>query len=177
MKKSIKFILAFVLLGQFSNAQSIKFGVKGGANFSNVSIQGVNSGNLTSYHFGAILEIKTPFIGIQPEILYSSQGATVSGFSDVKLDYVAVPIVLKYYITKLSLEVGPQFSFLVNDNLVKTAGSADVKKSDVGILGGVGLNLIGGLFTQARYVVGLTENSGAGLGKNNVFQLSVGYKF
>ncbi len=175
MKKSIQFLFAIFLTCQLANAQSIKLGVKAGANYSNLNSD-FNESGLTSYHFGAVLEFKTPIIGIQPELIYSSQGAKVKGLNDVKLDYIAVPIVLKFYITKLSLEVGPQFSYLVNENL-SSQTVTDINKTDIGVLGGVGLKLVGGLFTQARYVVGVTDNLNTGGGKNNVFQLSMGYNF
>ena len=175
MKKSIVFLFAISVFSQFSTAQKIKFGIKAGANYSTIT-DNPDSSNLTSFHAGAILELKTPIIGIQPEILYSSQGTKINGQEDLKLNYIAVPIVLKYYITKLSFEVGPQFSYLVSKNL-PTGYSAAVKDSDIGVLGGVGLNIIGGLFAQARYVVGLSKNTNADTGKNNVFQLSMGYKF
>jgi hypothetical protein len=176
MKKSLQFLFAVLLFGQVSVAQGINFGIKGGANYSTFSVNGVSSSNLTSFHAGAIMEIKTPIIGIQPEILYSSQGTKISGGDDLKLDYISIPIVLKYYITKLSFEVGPQFSYLVSDNLPSGSG-LEIKNSDIGVLGGVGLNIFGGLFAQARYVVGVSKNTNFDGGRNNVFQLSVGYKF
>ena len=176
MKKSIQIFFVILLFSQFSNAQSIKFGVKAGANYANLSMLSGDSSGLTSYHFGAVLEIKTPIIGIQPELIYSSQGTRVAGLNDIKLDYIAVPIVFKFYITKLSLEVGPQFSYLVSENL-STQTFTDIKRTDVGVLGGVGLTLVGGLFTQARYVFGVSDNLNTGGGRNNVFQLSVGYNF
>jgi hypothetical protein len=175
MKKSIVLLFAISLFSQLSIAQKIKFGIKAGANYSTIS-DNPNSSNLTSFHAGAILELKTPIIGIQPEILYSSQGVRISGQEDLKLNYIAVPIVLKYYITKLSIEVGPQFSYLVSKSLPKASDTA-IKNSDIGVLGGVGLNIVGGLFAQARYVVGLSNNTNSDGGKNNVFQLSMGYKF
>lgn len=175
MKKSFLFILGIVLCGQLATAQSISYGVKAGANFATLS-GGINTGNITSYHAGAVLEVKLPFFGIQPELLYSSVGATVNGTDDIRLDYISVPVVLKFYVTKLSFEVGPQFSYLVNDNLNSTSGF-EIKNSDIGVLGGLGLNIAGGVFAQARYVVGVSNNSNFGGARNNVFQLSMGYKF
>ena len=176
MKNSVVFLLAIALFSQVSKAQNIKFGFKGGANYSTFSVNGVDTNNLTSFHAGAILEIKTPIIGIQPEILYSSQGTNVSGGDNLKLDYISIPVVVKFYVTKLSFEVGPQFSYLINDNIQSGSG-LEVKNSDIGVLGGVGLDIIGGIFAQARYVVGLSNNTNFDGGKNNVFQLSLGYKF
>ena len=174
MKKSILSLFAVVLFSQFSVGQNIKFGFKGGANYSTFNVNGVDSSTLTSYHVGAILEFKTPIIGFQPELLYSSQGAVFAG-NDVKLNYISVPLVVKFYVTKLSFDLGPQFSYLVSDN-IQNGSSFGVKNSDIGVLGGVSVDIIGGLFAQARYVVGLSNNSNFGGGKNNVFQLSVGYK-
>ena len=128
MKNSIKLLFLGLFMCYFSNAQSIKFGIKAGANYSNLSVQSGSSSSLASYHFGAVLEFKTPIIGIQPELIYSSQGTKVSGLNDIKLDYIAVPIVFKFYFTKLSLEVGPQFSYLINENF-STQTLTDIKKN------------------------------------------------
>jgi hypothetical protein len=174
MKKSIMFLFAIALCSQFSMGQGIKFGVKAGANYSSFTAHSIDSSSLTSFHVGAIMEIKTPIIGIQPELIYSSQGAKISGAADFNLNYIAIPIVLKYYLTKLSFEVGPQFSYLISEN---APPNFEIKNSDIGVLGGVGLDIVGGLFAQARYVVGVSNNTNVHGGRNNVFQLSAGYKF
>ena len=57
-------------------------------------------------------------LSIQPELLYTRQGSEVENTLKIKIDYLAIPILVKYYFSeKLSLEAGPQMSFLVNDKI------------------------------------------------------------
>lgn len=172
------FVLVICLIGTMAaEAQSVKFGIKGGANFAKLEGDNIESEMITSYHFGVATEIKAlPMLAIQAEALYSSQGAKVEGSDDIKLDYVSVPVLAKFYVVPsiLSLEAGPQFSFLVNDNLDETI---EAKSFDMAIAGGLGVNIIKSLTVQARYVVGLTETVKDSEAKNSIIQLSAIYYF
>lgn len=188
MKKLILCAILLVAGISSSNAQIVKFGVKGGVNFANFNggPDGIDYKNKTGFHAGAVAEIKIlPNFSIQPEAMFSSQGAAsdVDGIDDFNLDYISVPVMAKFYLItdRLSIEAGPQFSFLVNDSSEAfdeaVAGSTDPKSFDFAAAGGLGLNIGGGLFAQARYTIGLTEISKDADVKNAVFQLSVGYMF
>ncbi len=167
-----------------TQAQSlVNFGVKAGPNFASFNGGKIDYSSRTSFHVGLVAEIKAlPSMSIQPEILYSSQGAKVDGIGDFNLDYVSVPVLAKFYIfsDKLTLEAGPQFSFLVDErkaawNDVTTSGENN--SFDFALAGGVGLNITQSFFAQARYTVGLTEASKNADIKNSVFQVSLGYMF
>lgn len=178
MKKSLILIISVVFFSLNAQAQGVKFGVKAGANYANFSGADADGFNgLTSYHVGAILELNVfENFSVQPELLYSSQGAKSDGFDDVKLDYVTVPVLAKFYLVtdKLSLEAGPQFSFLVNDNLDNTV---ETKDFDFAVAGGLGFDFTKNIFAQARYVVGLTDTTKDAEIKNSIIQLSLGFKF
>lgn len=176
--KRILFIslLAFFGIGS-AQAQSIRFGIKAGANFSNIDAEDIETDNMTSWHAGAVLELNVlPNFSIQPEALYSSQGAKVDGPDDFKLDYISVPVLARFYILPdlLSLDAGPQFSFLVNDNLEETF---ETKSFDFAVIGGATVHITDSFFGSARYVIGLTEASEEAKVTNKVIQLSVGYRF
>jgi len=98
-----------------------------------------------------------------------------------KLDYISVPVMLKYYIVNgFSLEAGPQISFNVvaeQDLDGRTEDLDNIKTTDFGAGAGVGYELPMGLFFQARYVLGFSEVFENSKLKNNVFQISAGYKF
>ena len=186
MKKIIFLLTA--LAGTFAmQAQGLDFGIKAGANFANFNGD-VETDGITSFHVGGVVELNlVPMFSIQAEGLFSSQGAeakyseTIAGVvyqgaSDIKLDYISVPVMAKVYILpKVSLMAGPQFSFLVSD-----AGDAfETKSYDLAAAAGAEVKIIAGLFAQARYTVGLnniSEEDTIDI-KNNVFQLSVGYYF
>jgi hypothetical protein len=178
MKKVLVFLLLCIGTSTM-NAQMVQFGLKGGANFSNLEGDGIKGSNYTSFHFGAIVEAKLfENFAIQPELLYSSQGTKVDaeGLKDINYSYVTVPVLAKFYLTEngLSLEAGPQFSFLVDQN-VKDQFEAET--FDFGVVGGLGYNITKNFFASARYVVGLTDASKDAEVTNKVIQLSVGYKF
>jgi len=178
MKKAIG-LLILVMSISTANAQMLKFGLKAGANFSNLEGENISGSTYTSFHFGAIIELKVlENLSIQPEILYSSQGTKVNSdaFDDINYNYITVPVLAKFYLIskKLSFEAGPQFSFLVNEDV---ANQFEGETFDFGVAGGLGLNVTDNIFLQARYIAGLTEASRNADVTNRVIQFSVGYRF
>lgn len=176
------FIAAILLVAGASsmNAQGIDFGVKAGANFAKLDGEGFEGDNLTSFHVGALLEINVfENFSVQPELLYSSQGTKVDGADDFKLDYISVPVLAKFYLIsdKLSLEAGPQFSFLVNDSAPDIIDQYEAESFDFAAVGGLAFDITNNVFVQARYVAGLTDTSKEAKVTNQVIQLSVGLKF
>ena len=190
MKKLILAVVFVFAAATSSNAQVVQFGVKGGANFSsfNGDTGNIDYKNKTGFHVGAMAEIKVlPNFSIQPEALFSSQGAAsdVDGVDDFNLDYISVPVLAKFYLItdRLSIEAGPQFSFLVDDSadvldeFGELADGYKPKSFDFGLAGGLGLKIAGGLSAHARYTIGLTEISKNADAKNAVFQVGLGYLF
>ena len=184
MKKSILVAIMLLSITTVLQAQSIRFGVKGGVNFANQNGDDVpaftDKESITSYHAGLVSEIKLfDSFAIQPELLYSTQGATyknaVEEFKN-ELGYLSIPVLAKIYLSEsLSLELGPQASFLLNDR--KNVDFGDAKTFEFGVVGGLGLNITKNLFIQARYGLGLTEASKEADIKNSTIQLSAGIMF
>ena len=77
----------------------------------------------------------------------------------------------------MNLEFGPQFAFLVSDNVDNDIDNPVPESFDFAITGGLGINITKHIFIQGRYVVGLTEASKDAEVKNRVVQASIGYKF
>ena len=180
MKKLI-LIFTFLIVGLVqSNAQMLKFGIKAGANFASLDGDGVQGlDTYTSFHFGALVELKVfENFSLQPELLYSSQGAKVSeeNVKDINFTYMTVPTLAKFYLIsdKLSIEAGPQFSFLINESVPDQFES---ESFDFAAVGGLGLNITDHFFAQARYVLSLTEASKEAEVKNRVIQVALGYRF
>lgn len=179
MKKAIGLLILLMSVNTM-NAQLVKFGLKAGPNFS--TLEGdddINGSTYTSFHFGAIVELKLlGNLSLQPEVMYSSQGTKIDSdaFDDINYNYITVPVMAKFYILsdRLSLEAGPQFSFLVNEDV---SDQFEGETFDFGVGGGLGLNVTKHFFLQARYVAGLTEASRNADVTNQVIQFSVGYKF
>lgn len=182
MKKSLVIFSILMLSSVLIQAQKVGFGIKAGANFATQKVDDVldvNTKAITDYHVGAYLNLNiTKHFGIRPEVLYSATG---SKWNDVQvdLDYIAIPIMLRVKpISLISLEAGPQFSFLTK---AERSGLGDimdqVKKNDFGLAFGAGLNLPFGLNLGARYIFGFTDVSDVSETsiKNRTFQLSLGW--
>ncbi|MBK0371187.1 porin family protein [Flavobacterium agrisoli] len=182
MKKIILGVLLTVASMTQMQAQLLQIGVKGGVNFANLTGSDIQTDGITSFHAGLVSEIKLlENFSVQPELLYSTQGAKLT--SDVlntefknELGYISIPVLAKFYVAdRLSLEVGPQASFLVSEK-----NDLDIENSetfDFSLVGGLGYKITDGFFVQARYGLGLTDVAPDADVKNSVFQLSAGFMF
>ncbi|MBA3985606.1 MAG: PorT family protein [Flavobacteriales bacterium] len=206
--KKVFFSIGLGLLSFFSmQAQEARFGLKGGVNLANIVGDLENTDTRTSFHVGGVAEIPLAqdfFFG--PEILYSSQGTksnetevvigeTFTSDITLKLDYITVPLMFKYYVAdNFSLDLGPQVGFLIsakqefetNSAGVISSGTLDVKDSasgfDYGLNIGLGYRLQNGLFFQGRYNIGLANiydspNDDDAKAQNSVIQVSLGFMF
>jgi len=197
MKKLMLTIIVLSIVGVSVNAQSgFRLGIKAGANLNQISGQTFKDGYDLSYHLGGFAEIDfNNRWGIQPEVLWSQSKTTrSSGFSSVyqgvlnpngdqqiKLDYLAIPILLRYNVGKvLTLNAGPQFGILINqnDNLLVNGQSA-FKKGDFAMVLGAQLNFnIVRLY--GRYNIGLqniNDIDNKEKWTNQQIQLGVGLRF
>lgn len=173
------FVAAIVLfMGTTVFSQSIDLGIKAGANFSSITDASQLS-NKTGFQAGIFGGIKfSDKIGIQADILYSQQGAKFDG-GEFDLTYVNVPVVLKYYLIQgLNLQAGPQFGFVVDDNVKEVFSNlAKAEKSDVSGVVGAGYDFPFGIRADARYNFGLTDVVDGSKNKNSVISLALGYSF
>ena len=114
-----------------------------------------------------------------------SNSLVVDSIAFNDLNYVNVPVVLKYYLFQgLNVQAGPQFGFILDDDIyVDTFGTnsieANAEKSDVSGVVGAGYDFPFGIRIDARYNFGLTEVSKTENfeGKNSVFSIALGYSF
>ncbi|MFV5689106.1 porin family protein [Flavobacterium sp. ZT3R25] len=187
MKKTILVAALLLAISNNMQAQLVKFGIKAGVNYANQTGTNVtvNSGNynkdaITSYHAGLVAEIKLlDSFSIQPELLYSTQGATykyaATEFKN-ELGYLSIPVLAKINLNKVvSLELGPQASFLLSER--NDFDVEDANTFDFAVVGGLGFNITNHFFLQARYGLGLTDASKDAEVKNSVVQVSAGFKF
>lgn len=192
MRKLLLTLLSFTVIGITANAQGgFRLGVKAGANMNKISGQSFKDGYDLSYHVGAFAEIDiTKTIGIQPEVLWnqtttkranSFDAIYASLPQDVKLQYLAIPVLLRINVTNLlTLNAGPQFGILMNkdDNLI-TNGQAAFKSGDFSLVAGAQLNLTA-LRIYGRYNIGLqnvNDVANQEKWKNQQIQLGVGLRF
>lgn len=167
MKKLMIAVIAiFMTTSVFS--QGVDLGVKLGANFTTLS-DAVGVKNKTGLHAGVFGAVKFSNVAIQAELLYSQQGG-----KSFDLDYINVPVFLKYYLVQgLNLQIGPQFGFLVHDKI----SNAELNKSDISGLLGLGYDFPLGIRLEGRYILGFNDVAKGGDSKNSVFSLALGYSF
>lgn len=202
MKNAVVFIVVCVL-SVSTYAQNVSFGAKAGVNFASLNGDDVDDlDGLTGLHIGGVVDISfSELLSLQPELLFSMQGAKYEYSDDVvseeetyKLNYLNVPVLLKVKVDGFSFELGPQVGFLLSaneeyeysDSFGSSSGDEDIKEFikgvDVGGAFGVSYQLPMGLFFSGRYVLGFTSIDDTDQGddadiKNGVIQLSAGWMF
>jgi len=184
--------------------EKLTFGVKAGANLSNVyDSQGEQFNADPKLGLAAGVFVALPlgkYFGIQPEILFSQKGYKGSGSilgSDYSFsytsNYIDVPLLLAFKpISLITVVVGPQYSFLVKDNYAFNSAlinvdqeyefeNDNIRKNTLSFLGGIDFNL-------NRIVIGtrvgwdLQANKGDGTSetpryKNIWYQATIGFRF
>lgn len=191
MKTKFLPLLAALFLSQAVMAQ-FHIGIKGGANVTKVEGKSFKDEFRYGYHLGGFAEIKlsNKFV-LQPEVLFNQYASRLdsnyknvyqdvfNSNANIKLNYLSVPILLNYKLVGnfLSLQAGPQFSVLMDQNktLLQNGGNA-FKNGDLSMLGGVQVKL-GPMRVNGRYAVGLNNISDLpddNKWKSQGFQVSVG---
>ena len=136
MKKSAILIGALFATAAVSSAQAqdVRFGLRAGANYSNLAgnVRNENTYNNKIGFLGGVM-VNVPvvegFFSVQPEILYSQKGfenkpteftgllgAKQKREGNVNYNYLDVPVLLKVNAGGFILEAGPQYSYLLSSN-------------------------------------------------------------
>lgn len=210
MKKSMVFIFLLFTLSFYGQTDDtatpsrFSFGVSGGVNFSNlIQSDGGTQNPITGFHFMGFGEFRfNDKFSIQPGVAYSRQGAetdeiyvpefdTTTKFK-MTLDYVNVPILMKYRIVKgFGVEAGPQIGFLTTakaKDIVVNGEASDIdvdikdmfKSMDFAFDVGAFYEFDQGFLVGGRYNLGLSdiaEDNPDDPITNSVFQLYLGFKY
>ena len=187
MKKILSLLVLLSAISGGVYAQGISGGLKLGMNLANqtISAEGltVSPSFRTSIHAGGFVTIMvSEKFGVQPEVLYSGQGAKNGDFA-FKANYITVPVLLRWNFTPLfSVHAGPQVGVLMSAKEEYQGQSEDVKDdykgTDIGVAAGLGIDLPMGVNFGFRFVKGMTNivDSDDYKQKNYALQFSVGYK-
>ncbi|WP_348822372.1 porin family protein [Flavobacterium aestuarii] len=178
MKRRLITIICFVLMGIVQSNAQVTFepGIKGGVVFSRLT--NFDSDFKTGFYLGGQLAIKfNKVYTLQPELVFSQQGANVEYYNGVGIDPYNPNIRLEYQTEKLSIDylslsainkfsfgtgfhfiVGPSLDFKVNDSFEKLYTSSDSPIGfDFAIVGGFGFSFSNGLSLDARFKQGLVD--------------------
>ena len=190
--KKIILIATCIVFSFASFAQGFHLGIQAGANFGKIKGQSYNSGYNLGYQVGGFAEIDlTQGFGIQPEVIFNQTNTKVSNNqSDVidgltsgekiQLNYLSIPVLLRFNAGKLlTLNLGPQYSILLNNHKTTLQNATDAfKQGDFGLVAGAQINL-GSLKVYGRYNIGLSDISdiqNSESWKSQQIQLGVGLR-
>ena len=128
-------LLATAAVSSSAQAQSVRLGLRAGANYSNLAgnIQNQDTYNNKIGFLGGVMLnvpiIADGFLSVQPEILYAQKGfenksaefvgplgAKQKREGSVSYNYLDVPLLLKVRASGLVFEAGPQYSYLLSAN-------------------------------------------------------------
>lgn len=175
MFKKIVFAVLLILVFKPALSQELDFGPKIGANFATLGdIEELD--NEIGFVGGLFLSIEFDKFYLDTELLYSQQGDTFN-LSEFDLDYINVPLLLKFdLIGSLNLQFGPQFGFLVEDNIPDSIVNAfEADTFDLSGVGGLGIKLPLNFRADARYVFDISNDLKAANFDDGFFMLSIGF--
>ena len=189
----------FLVIAAMVLASATSFAQQAAGSFSVTPKVGLNIASLTDNkdsdpRFGLAAGAEfmyqaSDIVGVSFGAIYSMQGCKIKN-SDVKynLDYINIPILANYYVAKgFAVKAGIQPAFKVSSKIKGGGESADIKglKSfDLAIPLGLSYE-ISNFVIDARYNLSLTKiaddftEDGVKYeyGKNQVIQITLGYKF
>ena len=164
MKKvlSVLMVAVALMMAVPAQAQLIKFGVKGGMNFSkldtNVKSLYDAKESSTGFFIGPMAEVTLPIIGLGVDgaVMFAQRGD-----GELKEQGLEIPVNLKYTIGLGSmfgfyLAAGPDFFFNFKD--VEKNSGLGVEKSQVAINVGAGLKLLRKLQVGLTYQIPLKDS-------------------
>lgn len=186
------------------NRENVSFGLKAGANISNVwdENQGdFEANSKVGFVGGAYMSIPLgKYLGVQPSVVYSQKGFQEQGQilgSDYTFtrttNYIDIPVLFEFKPSPMiTLVAGPQYSFLMGKKDEFTSGTLsateferyeneNIRKNTLGALVGFDVN-VNQWIISPRAGWDLQSNDGDGTSseiryKNQWLQLAVGYRF
>ena len=211
--KKIAFLIIIAVCG-LSQVRAQNFGVKAGYNYSTLSGETSSISTiegLSGFYIGGLVELPiSNMLSIQPELIFSRQGVDLrqglknlsirTDTSEIRLDYLNIPVMAKVNLGPIFLEGGVQFGFLVNKPKVDSyianvylrnlLDKDSYNSFDFGVGAGLGVKLNQHFFVETRYTYSLTNVfdpndkhfkssliSDRDNFKNSVFSIGLGMKF
>lgn len=207
MKKILSLVIMAVAMmyATTANAQ-LKFGLKGGLNVTNMSLDEsvFDASNKTGFFIGPTVKFSLPIVGLSfdASALYDQKEATVSADDEVETTVrqksINIPINVRYGVGLGSLAnvfvfAGPQWGFNVGDKNFKWNDQSNysLKKSNFSVNLGLGATVMSHLQVTANYNIacgktaelswkdatGAVSDVATGKSRNNSWQIGLAYFF
>jgi hypothetical protein len=180
-----KIILCVCILGitlTSTQAQFIRFGIRGGVSSSSITFSDVKdviiggqhydivaSDAMVGFHFGLFSRIKLANFFVEPELLFTSNGGQVQvqnvtsgivSMKEQKFNKIDIPVLAGIKLGPARLEVGPVASFVLSSksNLFdENSYEQDFKKATIGYQAGVGIDILKTLAVDLKYEGNLSK--------------------
>ena len=202
--KKILVIIAFVAAFVTTASAQVDFGLRGGANFSSISVSHFDTSNRTGFYVGPTVKFTVPVVGLSFDIsaLYDQRSAKVGEVYEldgqrhdetVKQQQITVPINVRYgwglsSVANVFVFVGPQFGFNVGDkdkSLFDDAMDWTLKSSNFSMNVGLGATVLKHLEAKINYNFALGKTgeltyrdiTDSYSVRNNAWQLGLAYYF
>lgn len=190
--------------GETDNREDFRFGLKAGANYSNVydtKAEDFDAEGKLGFAGGVQLSIPiNKYLGVQPEVLFSQKGFKGEGrmfgvdYSFKRTtSYIDIPLQIALKPSEfITILAGPQYSYLIkqkdefnstlfSDSQEEEFDNENIRKNIFGFVGGLDINIMH-IVLGARVGWDITDNHGDGSSstpryKNVWFQATIGYNF
>lgn len=197
-KISVLLFFASMMMAMPSQAQLVKFGVKGGLNLTKMDMDhGVDASNRTGFFFGPTMIIDLPLTGldIDASALYDYRESKVEAYGvseNLKQQQIAIPVNVRYGfgigdVARVFAFAGPQFGFVIDkEQSIKQVADWKLKTSNFSVNVGVGAMVLKHLQATVNYNIACgktgeitVRDTGHAIskGKSNSWQLGLAYIF
>jgi hypothetical protein len=157
-----KYLCLFaILLFSVPLFSQVRFGLKGGANRSNLVKYNSYEARF-GFHAGlfSTIELRKNLF-LQPEAVYSKKGnkqsMVIGEKTLITMDYFSIPVLLLYEHRKIRMGIGPELSFLLLEKYKDLALPKTFKKTDFSIVGELSYFLSKDVAIYLRYDLGLPD--------------------
>nr|MEE4266564.1 porin family protein [Candidatus Krumholzibacteria bacterium] len=173
-------LIALSLMATTSSAGLVpSYGIKGGLNISKINIEDIESSTQTGYVGGVFMDLGSPLLHLQAELLYSNRKSNLEGFStttyqvEIKNHYIQVPVLAKFGlpipVASPSVYLGPEVSIPIKSQMTTVDGDwVDVKDFNKSLVWsmiiGADLKLMDRLILDIRYDIGMSTLNDTAVG-------------
>ena len=200
-KISVLLFFASMMMAMPSQAQLVKFGVKGGLNLTKMDMDnGLDTKNKTGFFIGPTMIIDLPLTGldIDASALYDYRASKLEVYDEynatetLKQQQIAIPVNVRYGFgigdaARVFAFAGPQFGFVIDkEQSIKQVADWKLKTSNFSVNVGVGAMVLKHLQATVNYNIACGKTGEITLrdtghaiskGKSNSWQLGLAYIF
>ena len=200
-KISVLLFFASMMMAMPSQAQLVKFGVKGGLNLTKMDMDhGLDTKNKTGFFIGPTMIIDLPLTGldIDASALYDYRASKLEVYDEynatetLKQQQIAIPVNVRYGfgigdVARVFAFAGPQFGFVIDkEQSIKQVADWKLKTSNFSVNVGVGAMVLKHLQATVNYNIACGKTGEITVrdtghviskGKSNSWQLGLAYIF